>query len=146
MLPQGLHDDVDVAASLRRCPLGSETMELDLNLLLGSKGRRGTARSGRRFRVLRTSVHLFSKSKQCVIIKRGMSHHWCNVRRSRSNSRSTRTRTTVDTTVNLPTSNEVAAIMPGDSTQASALGDAVLCRKGGPIQRVNEASAVHRSL
>ena len=47
---------------------------------------------------------------------------------------------------NLPTSDEVAAVIPGDGTQVSASRDIVLYKQDGSLQRVNEGSAMYESL
>jgi len=47
---------------------------------------------------------------------------------------------------NLPTSDEVAAVIPGDGTQASGSRDIVLRRRDGSLNRVNEGSAMYECL
>ena len=47
---------------------------------------------------------------------------------------------------NLPTSDEVAVVIPGDGTQANGSCDIVLHRRDGPLHRVNEGSAMYECL
>ena len=47
---------------------------------------------------------------------------------------------------NLPTSSEIAAVIPGDVSQASASRDIVLHRRDGSLRRVNEGSPMYESL
>ena len=47
---------------------------------------------------------------------------------------------------NLPTSNEVAAVIPGDISQESSSRDIVLHTRDGPLRRVNEGSPMYEPL
>ncbi|KAF9642798.1 hypothetical protein BDM02DRAFT_3132852 [Thelephora ganbajun] len=47
---------------------------------------------------------------------------------------------------NLPTSDEVAIVVPGDGTQASSSCDIVLHQKDGSLQQVNEGSVMYECL
>ena len=47
---------------------------------------------------------------------------------------------------NLPTSDEVAAVIPGDVSQGSSSRDIVLHRRSGSLSRVNEGSPMYESL
>jgi len=47
---------------------------------------------------------------------------------------------------NLPTSDEIAVVVPGDETQTSGSRDIILRRRDGPLQRVNEGSPMYECL
>ena len=47
---------------------------------------------------------------------------------------------------NLPTSDEIAVVIPGDKTQTSGPRDIVLHRRDGPLRRVNEGSVMYECL
>jgi len=84
-------------------------------------------------------------------------HRWARVFKQaheifqRSNTNEVSLRLTVNRNqdrrrYNLPTSDEVAVVIPGDETQATGSRDIVLRRRDGQLHRVNEGSAMYECL